>query len=887
MVASPSSTEAAIIQATVTGGAITGVQVTNPGAGFTSINTLSFDYSQGGDGTGASITVNSLVSLAGFQIVGDANSNAGQSVSGGGDVNGDGFDDIAIGAPGDSLSYVLFGGDFTASVNQYGSIGDDTLEGTATGDVLMGQAGNDVLLGKGGLDVLLGATGNDWLQVQDPNFRRVNGGSGTDTLALYGYNAQAWDLTALAPGSRIKNIETIDIRNYGSNLFTLNQATILQLSPTKILTINGDNSDTINLSPDLTANGTQYANGQTYAVYQAGVAQAWINTMIPSGNISFTASSTNSPGPVPPTTLTGVSNNPHLVAPTLTSTGSTNQATQFAVNSPVIAENGQALIFTITRSGNLAQSAAARYRTLNNSAQAGVHYDAQAGYVVFAPHEAVKEVVIALKDDQEFGPRQRQVHLGLVPLTSTAAALLSNRSLSFTNAPGTQLRNLGMNPVGLEQGLSRMGGLPFAELNFNVSTPNGKTTVTSAVNGLSSLNSYFRFNPRVKKYEEFLYDGHTGVEFLDTTGDNLVDTLKIHLVDGGRGDSDGVVNGVVAGFNAPGQVTPGPIQVNPGIFYIPTASDGALQFHNVTAQGAYRFGLFQVDDAQGRIGHLLPSNPGYGAAAQARQQTIFQNASASNLNALTANTAHAALEDPQLLVQSEFQANGAFQATALTGNQHYGMFLSQNGQTQLSTSDPAFEAEADSRGYFDLRWSNTQFEVGTPVLVTPGQPGQTITAQVEIARGGAYNNTLALFKVDSLTGGLDTTGDGIIDLQPGDTTYTQAVMERIQDPLTGKLLPTVPTIFTSQGQSVTLPTGFLYGMALITNGSLGEFLGSNPSNASTGFIHTFFSFEAANPDGVAHIRRLGQTLWGFEDLFGGGDLDYNDMVVGLTWQHHS
>ncbi|MDS3859650.1 FG-GAP-like repeat-containing protein [Thermosynechococcaceae cyanobacterium BACA0444] len=887
LVSSSTSSSDAIIQATVTGGKITGVQVTNPGAGFTSINTLSFDYTQGGGGTGASITVNSLVSLAGFQIVGLENSLASQSLSGGGDVNGDGFDDLVVGAPGDELSFVLFGGDFTASVNQYGSIGDDVLQGTVTGDVLIGQAGDDILLGNGGLDVLLGGTGNDWLQVRDTNFRRVNGGSGTDTLGLYGYNGQAWNLTTLAPGNRLKDIEVIDIRNYGSNLLTLNKATVLQLSPTKILTVNGDSSDKINLSPDFTANGTQYANGQNYTVYQAGVAQAWINTIIPSGNITFTASNSNSPSPPPQGTLTGVNHNSNPVFPTLTSTGSSNQATKFAVNSPVVAENGQALVFTITRSGNLAQSAAAQYRTLNDSAQAGVHYDAQAGYVVFAPHEAVKEVVIALKDDQELGPRQRQIHLGLVPLTSTAATLLSNRSLSFTNAPGTQLRNLGMNPVGLEQGLSQMGGLPFAELNFNVSTPNGKTTVTTAVNGLSSLNSYFRFNPRAKKYEEFLYNGHTGVEFLDTTGDNLVDTLKIHLIDGGRGDSDGVVNGVVAGFNAPAQVTPGPIQVNPGIFYIPTASDGVLQFHNVTAQGAYRFGVFQVDDAQGRIGHLLPSDPGYAAAVQARQQTIFQNATSSNLNALTASTAAAALGDPQRLTQSEFQANGAFMATQLEGNQHYGLFFSENGQTQLSIDNGVFHAEADSRGYVDLRWAKTQLEVGTSVLVTPGQPGYTLTAEVEIARGGAYNNTLALFKVDSFTGGLDTTGDGVIDTKPGDVAYTQAVLQRIQDPLTGRILPTVNTIFSSERQTVALASSTLYGMALIANGSVGQFLGTNPSNAPTGPIHSFFSFDAANPDGVAHVRRLGQTLWGFEDLFGGGDLDYNDMVVGLTWQHYS
>ncbi|WP_041430744.1 FG-GAP-like repeat-containing protein [Synechococcus sp. PCC 6312] len=895
-VTSSTSTQPGVILATVSQGQIQTILVENPGAGFTSLNNLVFDYSQGGGGTGANISVTSLISLAGFQIVGLENSKAGSSLSGGGDVNGDGFDDLVIGAPGDNLSYVLFGGDFTASVNQYGSIGDDTLLGTATGDVLLGQSGDDTLLGNGGYDVLLGGVGNDWLQVQDTNFRRVDGGSGTDTLALYGYNGQAWDLTTLAPGSRLQDLEVLDIRNHGSNLLGLNSVTILKLSSnTNILTINGDSTDRINLSPDFNANGNQYISGENYAVYQAGAAQVWINTVIPIANISFNAPVTNSPIPLLSSSsdvatffsLSGldatVTN--HNQASSTAATKTKPQPTQFHVSSPVMSENHQNLVFTVSRSGDLTKAAAVRYRTINSTAHAGSHYHGQVGYVHFAAGETEAKVKINLIDDDVLGPRLKQMSLGITPLPDEQATAITDRSLHFNTDVDNQvqLRNLDMINLAPSESLNLGSYLPFGIQNFKVAVPGEKTILTLPFTGVHDLNSYYRFNAQTSRYEEFLYNGQTGIEFVDTDDDGLTDTLKLHLLDGGSGDSDKVANGVIAGTSAPSQVTPGPVEVNAGIFYIPTASDSALQFHNVTAKGAYRFGVFQVDDAQGRIGNLLPTDPGYAAAAQARHQTIFQNASASNLNALTTNAAQAALQDPQLLVQSEFQTNGAFQATNLIGNQYYGMFLSQNGQTQLSTSDPAFEAEADSRGYFELRWSNTQFEVGTPVLVTPGQAGQTITARFELARGGAYNNTLALFQVDSLTGGLDTTGDGVIDLKPGDTSYTQAVMERIQDPLTGKLLPTVPTIFTSQGQSVVLPSGALYGMALITNGSLDQFLGTNPSNASTGSIHTFFSFEAANPDGVAHVRRLGNTLWGFEDIFGGGDRDYNDMVLQATF----
>ncbi len=235
----------------------------------------------GGASLSATIDLASL-GMPGITFFGaDAFDSSGGSVSSAGDVNGDGVDDVLIGAVfADALanakssageSYVIFGGNFTGSVTHPGTNAAETLTGTAGADVMVGDQGGDTLVGGGGADVLIGGQGNDILAISDPTFKRIVGGTDTDTLRLDGSGLNL-DLITIAD-NRILGLEQIDITGSGDNTLTLDLQEVLNISDeSNTLLVRRNTGDTVNIGSGWTQGTNETIGADTFEVYTQGAA---------------------------------------------------------------------------------------------------------------------------------------------------------------------------------------------------------------------------------------------------------------------------------------------------------------------------------------------------------------------------------------------------------------------------------------------------------------------------------------------------------------------------------------------------------------------------------------------------------------------------------------
>jgi Domain of unknown function (DUF4114) len=152
--------------------------------------------------------------------------------------------------------------------------------------------------------------------------------------------------------------------------------------------------------------------------------------------------------------------------------------------------------------------------------------------------------------------------------------------------------------------------------------------------------------------------------------------------------------------------------------------------------------------------------------------------------------------------------------------------------------------------------------------------GQSIKADITTKSDAAYTNNIGFYIVEDLIGTIKL-ADGST-LKPSDVNYA---VEAIKNALTNSLQATQTD--TKLAQDII--GGRIYAPVVVAQGTLTDFVSKNPTNGGDGtMIHAYFNYVGANSDRVDHFKLLGNNTFGVEDMYGGGDRDFNDLVVNFN-----
>jgi hypothetical protein len=208
--------------------------------------------------------------------------------------------------------------------------------------------------------------------------------------------------------------------------------------------------------------------------------------------------------------------------------------------------------------------------------------------------------------------------------------------------------------------------------------------------------------------------------------------------------------------------------------------------------------------------------------------------------------------DPGLIVMFDKQSQGAVtQFSAASGASLTVDINSDSASAIQGTLTTDF-------GFADFMSDTGVVRVARAVAVAETVGGlDDQAAIVRIRQGGQDSVAVSFYRVDDYAG---TIGG----LAPGSAGYATAAQARMYE-------------LASGGTSLGGPGYGGYRENTLLDIDSGDLIAMTLTNGSSG--STFWGFQQANPDGQGHLWNYGLNTWGWEDLMGGGDRDYNDLLV--------
>ena len=291
-------------------------------------------------------------------------------------------------------------------------------------------------------------------------------------------------------------------------------------------------------------------------------------------------------------------------------------------------------------------------------------------------------------------------------------------------------------------------------------------------------------------------------------------------------------------------------------------------------------GVFGADDANGTINGISVGQSGYISAALARAQVLSSNLSGEFFDSVTSQR--------QLNNDESTRYTQIYRIKDSTADQmRVDLFNGKNPQNiefgnsenQGANNPVKVTTNTADNNRGTLTWNGLVLDVqnfSTPIAPVVGTAlqGKSEGEVIDLRNSGlgnvfltattkssaAYDNHVGFYTVDDATGKIG-------NLKPSDVGYAAAALNRAVGNM-GK----TDAKDTQVSQAIYAPY-------LIANGTIGQFLSQNANNSAGDLPHAYFNYIGANPDKIDHVRLLGDNKFGFEDMYGGGDRDFNDVVL--------
>ena len=301
------------------------------------------------------------------------------------------------------------------------------------------------------------------------------------------------------------------------------------------------------------------------------------------------------------------------------------------------------------------------------------------------------------------------------------------------------------------------------------------------------------------------------------------------------------------------------------------------------AKQVSELGVFIVDNASGSIDGIAPNQAGYAEKALARAKVVFSMID-NNPNGFSANGISRILEfnNRENLRFYSINDESATTDSVLKTKSFDKVTFSATTTLDFKESSNSEFSIAFNGLNINVKASNDSMVLGTGLQDT--REGEVldfrnvdtkrfsnIKADFVLNREAAFNNFVGFYQVENAKGDIKKADGTIVSV--GQAGYTQAA---ISGRVAGMDLSVANQ--STQTSSGIFKAGSIFAPFIIINDKPAVLLDNNTSNDP----NVYFSYLGANTDGVDHIRLLGNNTFGFEDLAGGGDFDYNDFIVKVN-----